>query len=129
MSVGRLAVFVLGVTIGTVTTLAWSQSRALDPLQVAPHVYQLELDNKRVRVLRSTIRNGETQPLHTHPDRVLVYLSPCAWLTSGDDGQTGMSSFDFGQVLWQPAETHGGETSKVVQECRVLEIELKKPDY
>lgn len=129
MSVGKTAVFILGAAIGTVTTLAWSQSRALDPLRVAPHVYRLELENNRVRVLRSTIRNGETQPLHAHPDRVLVHLSPCAWLTTGEDGQTTMSSFDFGQVLWQDSETHGGETRNVVQECRVLEIELKNPAY
>lgn len=119
----------LGIAIGIAGTLAWAQSGALDPLRVAPHIFQLELENERVRVLRATIRNGETQPLHSHPDRVLVHLSPCAWLTTGEDGQTAMESYDFGEVRWQRAETHGGETSKVVQECRVLQVEIKKPAY
>lgn len=129
MTVSGSAKVLLGVAIGVAATLAWSQSGVLDPLRVAPHVYRLELENERVRVLRATIRNGETQPLHSHPDRVLVHLSPCAWLTTGEDGETAMESHDFGEVRWRPAETHGGETSKVVQECRVLEIELKEQAY
>ena len=39
----------------------------LDPVRVAPHIYGLEFENEQVRVIRQTIRNGETQPLHAHP--------------------------------------------------------------
>ena len=52
----------------------------LDPLRVAPHIYELEFENEKVRVVKQTIRNGETQPLHAHPDRLLVYLQTCAWM-------------------------------------------------
>jgi hypothetical protein len=96
----------------------------LDPLKVAPHIYELEFENERIRVVRQTIRNGETQPLHAHPDRLLVYLQTCAWLE--DDGQGGerMQSFKYGEVVWANAETHGGNTATVVQECKILEIEM-----
>jgi len=96
----------------------------LDPVKVAPHMFQLEFENDRVRVLRHTVRNGETPPLHAHPDRLLVYLQTCAWLE--DDGQGGkrMQSFKYGEVVWAPAVTHGGDTATVVQECKILEIEL-----
>ena len=53
---------------------------ALDPVRVAPHIYELVFENEKVRVLKKTIRNGETPPLHAHPDRVIVYLNPCAWM-------------------------------------------------
>jgi hypothetical protein len=97
----------------------------LDPVRVAPHIYELEFENEQVRVIRQTIRNGETQPLHAHPDRLLVYLQTCAWLE--DDGQGGerMQSFEYGAVAWADAETHGGNTANVVQECKILEVELK----
>ena len=97
---------------------------ALDPVRVAPHIYQLEFENERVRVIKQTIRNGETQPLHAHPDRLLVYLQTCAWME--DDGQGGkrMQSYKYGEVVWANAETHGGGNASVVQECKVLEIEL-----
>ena len=96
----------------------------LDPLRVAPHIYELEFENEQVRVIRQTVRNGETPPLHAHPDRVLVYLQTCAWLE--DDGQGGerMQSFKYGEVVWAGAETHGGITATVVQECKILEIEM-----
>ncbi len=96
----------------------------LDPIKVAPHIFELEFENDRVRVIRQTIRNGETQPLHAHPDRVVVYLQTCAWLENDDQGGERMQSFKYGEVVWAKAETHGGETATVVQECKILEIEM-----
>jgi len=97
----------------------------LDPVRVAPHIYELAFENERVRVLKKTIRNGETPPVHSHPDRVVVYLNPCAWLVEESDGSKSMESFKFGTPVWAPAESHGGETANVIQQCSVLEIELK----
>jgi len=96
----------------------------LDPVRVAPHIFQLELENERVRVVRQTIRNGETQPLHAHPDRLLVYLQTCAWIEDDGDGGKRMQEFKYGEVAWAAAQTHGGANAEVVQECRVLHIEL-----
>jgi hypothetical protein len=96
----------------------------LDPLRVAPHIYQLELENERVRVIRQTLRNGETQPLHGHSDRLLVYLQTCAWLEDDGRGKQRMQEFKFGEVAWANAETHGGGNPDVVQECRILHIEI-----
>ncbi len=119
----------IGTTTGLLAALALAtalaQSPALDPVLVAPHIYESVLNNERVRVLKVTDRNGETAPLHAHPDRVVVFLSPCAWLETAPDGQTTMQSFRLGDVLWARSITHGGETSRVVQECSLLEIELK----
>lgn len=118
-----------GATFGLILILgiavASAQSPALDPVNVAPHIYETVLENDQVRVLKVTDRTGETPPLHQHPDRVMVYLSPCAWLEKTQDGQESMQSFRLGDVQWAAAVTHGGETSTVVQECSLLEIELK----
>ena len=98
---------------------------ALDPVRAAPHIHEVAFENDKVRVLKATIRNGETAPLHAHPDRVIVYLSPCAWLEDDGDGGTTMKSYKFGEPVWMPAETHGGVTANVVEQCSVLEIELR----
>ncbi len=98
---------------------------ALDPVQVVPHIYELAFENEKVRVLKKTIRNGETPLLHSHPDRVIVYLNPCAWMQDDADGGSHMESFKFGTPVWAAAETHGGVTANVVQQCSVIEIELK----
>lgn len=98
---------------------------ALDPIRVAPHIYQMEFENEQVRVIRQTIRNGETQPLHAHPDRLLVYLQTCAWLESDGKGGERMQEFKFGEVAWADAEAHGGGNPDVVQQCQILEIEMR----
>ena len=95
-----------------------------DPIEVDPEHYSVEFENEKVRVIRQTIRNGETEPLHAHPDRLLVYLQTCAWMEQDDQGNKRMQSFKYGEVVWADAETHGGKTANVVQECKVLEIEL-----
>jgi hypothetical protein len=96
----------------------------LDPIKVAPHIYQLKFENERVRVIEQTVRNGETQALHAHPDRLLVYLQTCAWVEEDGEGGKRMQSFKYGEVAWADAETHGGGNASVVQECKILEIEM-----
>ena len=115
-----LTLLSIGFTSGVIATPA-----ALDPVRVAPHIYETAFENDRVRVLKKIIRNGETPPLHSHPDRVVVYLNPCAWMEEDSEGDQRMQSFKFGEPTWAPAESHGGITADVVQECHVVVVELK----
>ena len=115
----------LGLVVGSGVTMTFAQSFALDPARVAPHIFEVILENQSVRVLRVTDRNGETQPLHSHPGRVVVRLSPCAWLAEEEGGSTYMVSHKFGDVYWADPLTHGGRTSNVVEECRSVEIEIR----
>ena len=98
--------------------------KPLDPLNVAPHIYERVFENDQVRVLRQKLRAGEIQSVHAHPDRVMVYLQTCAWLESDGAGGERMQQFKFGDVVWAPAETHGGISRDVVQDCIILEVEL-----
>ena len=82
-------------------------------------------ENNKVRVLKVTDRNGDTQPLHALLDRVVVHLSPCAWMNEDDNGKTSMQSHKFGDVYWSNAVVRGGRTSTVIQECQSIEIEIK----
>jgi len=115
-----------GAAVGSALTTVLAQSRALDPPQVAPHIFEVKLDNERVRVLRVTERNGETQPLHSRADRVVVFMSNCAWVVETEDGQTRMDGYKFGDVVWRDAVTFGGQTSNVIDACISMEIELKE---
>lgn len=105
--------------------LAAAQFAALDPVQVAPHIYQNVLENDRVRVLKVTERNGETAQLHAHLATLIVHLSPCAWMEVDAGGAERMQSYRLGDVVWRDPITHGGDTSQVVQECSRLEVEMK----
>ena len=120
----RIVISTMLVSAGFIAG-AMATPTALDPVRVAPHIYETAFENDRVRVLKKIIRNGETPPLHAHPDRVIVYLNPCAWMEDDGAGGKRMQSFDFGEPVWAPAGTHGGKTADVVQECHVVVVELK----
>lgn len=113
-----LGLFALGIAVGMAAT------SPLDPLRAAPHIYELAFENEQVRVLKRTVRNGETPPLISQPDRVVIYLNPCAWMVEDESGKH-MESFKFGEPTWQPANSHGGETANVIEECHIVEVELR----
>lgn len=126
---GRLVFAAAGGLLAGVALMAAfanAASPALDPPRVAPHIYEVALDNDRVRVLKVRERNGENQPLHALEDRVVVHLSPCGWLTQDDSGASAMVSHKVGAVYWADAEIRGGETREVIQDCLSLAIELKR---
>lgn len=116
--VSLLPTFLLAAVVGAAVP------KPLDPLMVAPHIYELAFENEKVRVLHQTVRNGETPPVHAHPDRVMVYLQSCAWLEDDGEGGERMHLYKIGEPVWMPAETHGGGSIEVVQDCQILEIEI-----
>ncbi len=123
MPANKLLTFVPLLLLAAVVGSA-AVPKPLDPVAVAPHIYSLEFQNERVRVLKQTIRSDETQPLHAHPDRLMVYLQTCGWLEDDGAGGQRMQQYNIGDVVWAPAETHGGDTPDVVQDCIVLEVEF-----
>ena len=122
-----LAALVIGMLAGAALTKALAQSSPLDPPNAAPHMFKTEFENDRVRVLRARERNGETAPLHTLRDRVVVHVNSCAWTVTEEDGSERMYSYRPGDVYWQRRTTRGGTTSNVIQECHTLQIEMKNP--
>lgn len=117
----------VGLLAGAGLSRAVAQSSPLDPPRAAPHMFETVFENDRVRVLRGRERNGETSPLHTLRDRVVVHVNSCAWTVTDEDGSERMYSYRPGDVYWQQRTTRGGTTSNVIQECHTLQIEVKPP--
>jgi hypothetical protein len=116
-----------GLIAGIAITNSAAQNTALDPARVAPHIFEQVFENDRVRVLRVNERHGETAPLHSLRDRVVMHVNPCAWVEVQDDGSEKMYSYRPGDVYWRDATTRGGKTSNVIQQCHSLFVELKQP--
>lgn len=118
----KLAAVVATVFLGALITLSGvaSQEQKLDPTKLAPTIYESVLENNEVRVLKVTSRPGETPPVHSHPDRVLVSVNGCV----DDVAQEWM---EVGEVARLSAVTHGGQTITSIGECIFIKIELKSP--
>jgi len=95
-----------------------SQKTERDPTKLAPNIYEAVLENEHVRVLKVTARPGETPPVHSHPDRVLVSVNGCV-------DNVAQETMAAGEVTWEPAVTHGGQKITSTGECIYIEVELK----
>jgi quercetin dioxygenase-like cupin family protein len=96
-----------------------------DPVVVAPDEFAVALENERVRVLRVTVKDGTAPGPHSHPGRVVVFLTPCTWLERGEDGAMIEETNAAGEVHWMGAMVHKGGPHQVKETCELLEIELK----
>ena len=103
----------------------YDPSPDLDPLTTAPQIYSLKLENEHARAIQTTARPGEWTPLHSHPGRVAVFLNDCVDRRTNDKGDIVERKFTAGDAVWAPAETHGDFAYTFVEECRILEVEVK----
>jgi hypothetical protein len=107
------------------STGAAAPKAELDPVKVAPDIYAAKLENDYVRAILTTARPGEFTPLHAHPGRAAIFLNDCIDRRTGDKGETIERKFAAGDVVWAPAETHGAFRYTFVEECRIIEVEVK----
>lgn len=120
-----VSVSCLGVLAGLGLSNALSQQRGLDPTVVSPDIYTTVLENDSVRVIKVTARNGSTPQMHSHPDRVVVNLNDCTWLSLSEEGSLEEENYSAGAVSWELSVTHGGQENRVRETCELLEIEIK----
>ena len=118
-----------GVTFGLILILgiavASTQSPALDPVNVAPHIFETVLENDQVRVLRITYGPNEKSVMHEHPAGVAVFLTDNQhWRFALPDGTTEDVTGKAGEASWNDAVKHLPE-NLADQTAEVILVELK----
>lgn len=102
------------------TTTQWA-----DPAQVASNVYNLILENDRVRVFDVRFQPGAVAKMHGHPDHVVYIVSDANLRLAMPDGTSQDIEVKAGQALFLPAGPH--ETTNIgSKEGHTLVVELKK---
>jgi len=105
--------------------LVQAQDKDLDPLKVTPQTHKLLFENQFVRVIESKSPAGETEPKHSHPHSVTVYLADSdAEIKTFPDEKTSRVHRTAGTAGWSEATVHEiknvGATSS-----HTIRIELK----
>src|SRR5919199_4258320 len=80
-----------------------------DPGGVAPDVYEVALENDRVRVLSIHQKPGQTSPQHWHPAFVLYIVNDGKVRFSYPDGESEELDVQAGQAIWSDEVTHAAE--------------------
>ena len=109
--------------VALVITFSAQSALAVDVVTVAPDV-KVILDNDSVRVLESTLKPGEVEGMHTHPEFIAYFLSPTTVEITTPDGKSVVKKPPAGKVLYGKGAEHQiknvGDTLQ-----RVLLIEIK----
>jgi len=119
----KLHSFILGLLVSFTTIFVAYSAMAVDVVTVAPDVKVL-LENDRVRVLESTLKPGEVEGMHTHPEYIAYFLAPTTLEITTPDGKSVVKKPPAGKVLYGTGAEHQiknvGDTLQ-----RVLVIEIK----
>jgi len=125
-ALGSILAVVLSVLVTFLLSNSHARESTLDPTTVAPDEFVAVHENERVRAVRVTVVDGSIPPRHSHPDRLVVFLSECTWIETADDGSILEDVYAAGSVSWQQATIHeGGSPNRVKETCDLLEVELK----
>lgn len=78
----------------------------IDPIESSPNNYRVLLENEHVRVLRMTLKAGESDEQHSHPAMTVCFVKGGKIRIHLPDGQADEADFSDGDVLWHEAWTH-----------------------
>jgi len=82
------------------------KAASADPIVVDSEHYSVEFENDRVRVLRARYGAGEKSTMHSHPACFAVFLTQSRARFTFPDGTSQERSWNAGETMSMPAETH-----------------------
>jgi quercetin dioxygenase-like cupin family protein len=110
----------LGGLMGAGVSAAQSQ----DVVKVDPAHYKVEFENADVRVLRVRFGPHERAAMHSHPSRVVVFLTDLHLRFTDPNGKAEAVEGKAGHAGWGKAVTHTTENASD-SAGELIEVELK----
>ena len=112
------------VVAGVTATLSQA-TNPLDPLKVCPETHKLLFENAVLRVIEAKVPVGSTEPKHSHPRGVTVYLADYDVQTKTiPDNKVTQAHRKFGTVSWSDAVVHEVKNTGKTN-SHAIRIELK----
>ena len=113
--------------VGIALTLVVSAAPPVQaPLAVDPSIYNLKLNNDRVRVFVVLFKPGQEIAVHKHPDHV-VHAITSGRLMIHETGKDPVTmDVPAGATLFLPAQSHSAKNVGKTT-LRLLVVELKEP--
>lgn len=99
-----------------------------DPVKVSPEVYRVAFENATVRVLKVSAAPGAKTAMHSHPENLVIPLSPGTIRFTSSDGKSVDAPLPNESATFSPAEKHMGlNTGKTALEAVVIEFKSAAP--
>ena len=75
----------------------------LDGVIAAPDHHNVLFENDEVRVIETTVKAGDTTPVHTHPKTVMYVVSGTHFVRRDDSDQVMVDTRDQGESFVMPS--------------------------
>jgi quercetin dioxygenase-like cupin family protein len=95
-----------------------------DPVSVDPGDVKVAFENEQIRVLRARYAPHQKIAMHSHPSRVVVYITDMHALVTSADGTRQELRNKPGDTRWSEPVTHSVENLEDMP-FEVVEVELK----
>lgn len=95
-----------------------------DIVNISPDIHKVIFENEQIRVLKVTVKPGDTVPMHTNPENINYILRPGTLRLTGSDGSVADIALTEGQVIPAPVGSHAVENVGGT-EVQTICIELK----
>ncbi|MGZ6223448.1 MAG: cupin domain-containing protein [Syntrophales bacterium] len=109
----------------------WSitPARAQEPVKLRPDTFSVKLENESVRVVKWTLKPGDKEPMHTHPEMVTYFLKGGKLRGYGPDGKVLRErEVNAGDTFWFPPQKHMMENIGKT-EVQAIIVEYKTNPY
>lgn len=95
-----------------------------DAVNIAPHLHEVIFEDDKMRVLKVTVKPGDTAEMHWHPQNINYLLKPGLLRFTKEDGSVVDVELSEGQVTSSPESSHAveniGDTT-----VETVQVELK----
>lgn len=97
---------------------------AQDPVSVDPADVKVAFENEQIRVLHARYAPHQKIATHSHPSRVVVYITDMHALVTSASGETQELRYKAGDSRWSEPVTHSVENLEDTP-FEIVEVELK----
>jgi beta-alanine degradation protein BauB len=97
---------------------------AQDPVSIDPGDVKIVFENDQIRVLHARYAQHQKLAMHSHPSRVIVYVTNMHALVTSSTGATQELRYQAGDARWSEPVTHSVENLEDTP-FEIVEIELK----
>jgi len=95
-----------------------------DPVSVDPGAVKAAFENDQIRVLHARYAPHQKIAMHSHPSRVIVYITDTHALVTSASGATQELRYKAGDSRWSEPVTHSVENLEDTS-FEIVEVELK----
>lgn len=108
-----------------ITYMSLQDSPTDDAINIAPHLHKIIYEDEKIRVLKVSVRPGDTADMHWHPHNINYVLAPGKLHFDKPDGTSVDVELTEGQVTFAKSDSYHAVKNIGESTVETIQVELK----